>query len=110
MLMGDKYLAWERPGSVSYIRKVLKQKMEYCPTQSELQNVLHQKVFLGLKCHDLLLCQGASVWVPDPDAVWASAVILQDYSPGGRTLRLQLPDGKVTVDLKTGRKRNARNS
>lgn len=66
--------------------------------------MLHQKAFLGLKCHDLLLCQGVSVWVPDPDAVWASAVILQDYSPGGRTLRLQLPDGKVTVDLKTGRK------
>lgn len=44
MLMGDKYLAWERPGSVSHI-KVLKQKMEYCTTQSELQNVLHQRLF-----------------------------------------------------------------
>ncbi|TWW57764.1 Unconventional myosin-Vb [Takifugu flavidus] len=41
-----------------------------------------------------LYSKGASVWVPDPDAVWASAVILQDYRPGGRTLRLQLPDGK----------------
>ncbi|CAG01352.1 unnamed protein product, partial [Tetraodon nigroviridis] len=36
----------------------------------------------------------ASVWVPDPDAVWASAVILQGYSPGDKHLRLQLSDGK----------------
>lgn len=39
------------------------------------------------------------MWVPDPDAVWASAVILRDYSPGDRHLRLQLSDGKVTGDL-----------
>lgn len=45
------------------------------------------------------------MWVPDPDAVWASAVILQDYSPGRGHLRLQLSDGKVTVDLKRGKRR-----
>lgn len=53
----------------------------------------------GAECHDLLPHQGESVWVPDPDVVWVSAVILQDYSPGGRHLRLQLSDGKVTADL-----------
>uniref|UniRef100_H3CZ56 Methyl-CpG binding domain protein 3b n=1 Tax=Tetraodon nigroviridis TaxID=99883 RepID=H3CZ56_TETNG len=41
-----------------------------------------------------LYSKGASVWVPDPDAVWASAVILQGYSPGDKHLRLQLSDGK----------------
>lgn len=40
------------------------------------------------------------MWVPDPDVVWVSAVVLQDYSLGDKQLRLQLSDGKVTVDLK----------
>lgn len=39
--------------------------------------------------------QGATVWIPDPDAVWVSAVLLQAYSPGEKQLRLQLSDGKV---------------
>lgn len=39
--------------------------------------------------------QGAGVWIPDPDAVWVSAQLLQDYSPGEEHLRLQLPDGEV---------------
>lgn len=34
MLMGDKYLAWERPEGVLYARKVLKHKMKYCAAQS----------------------------------------------------------------------------
>ncbi|CAG5864870.1 unnamed protein product [Menidia menidia] len=40
-----------------------------------------------------LYTKGASVWVPDPDAVWASAQLLQDYRPGDRQLLLQLADG-----------------
>uniref|UniRef100_A0A3Q3VQD2 Myosin motor domain-containing protein n=1 Tax=Mola mola TaxID=94237 RepID=A0A3Q3VQD2_MOLML len=35
-----------------------------------------------------------SVWIPDPDAVWVSAVLLQDYSPGQKQLLLQLTEGK----------------
>lgn len=35
------------------------------------------------------------MWVPDPDAVWVSALLLQDYSPGEKHLLLQLSDGKV---------------
>lgn len=40
------------------------------------------------------------MWVPDPDAVWVSAVILQGYSLGDKQLQLQLSDGKVTVEQK----------
>ncbi|XP_041862212.1 unconventional myosin-Vb [Melanotaenia boesemani] len=36
---------------------------------------------------------GASVWVPDPDAVWVSAQLLQDYRPGDKQLQLQLSNG-----------------
>uniref|UniRef100_A0A7N6C0R4 Methyl-CpG binding domain protein 3b n=1 Tax=Anabas testudineus TaxID=64144 RepID=A0A7N6C0R4_ANATE len=35
------------------------------------------------------------VWIPDPDAVWVSAQLLQDYSPGENHLLLQLSNGKV---------------
>lgn len=35
------------------------------------------------------------MWIPDPDAVWASALLLRDYSPGEKHLLLQLSDGKV---------------
>lgn len=35
------------------------------------------------------------MWIPDPDAVWVSAVLLQAYSPGEKHLSLQLSDGKV---------------
>ncbi|XP_042369881.1 unconventional myosin-Vb [Plectropomus leopardus] len=41
-----------------------------------------------------LYSKGASVWVPDPDAVWVSALLLQDYSPGEKYVLLQLPNGK----------------
>ncbi|XP_040896238.1 unconventional myosin-Vb [Toxotes jaculatrix] len=41
-----------------------------------------------------LYSRGASVWIPDPDAVWVSAQLLQDYSPGEKHLRLQLSNGK----------------
>ncbi|XP_029001727.1 unconventional myosin-Vb [Betta splendens] len=41
-----------------------------------------------------LYSKGAAVWIPDPDAVWISAQLLQDYSPGGKHLLLQLPNGK----------------
>uniref|UniRef100_A0A8C5N7P0 Unconventional myosin-Vb-like n=1 Tax=Gouania willdenowi TaxID=441366 RepID=A0A8C5N7P0_GOUWI len=33
---------------------------------------------------------GASVWIPDSDAVWVSAQIIQDYKPGHKELLLQL--------------------
>lgn len=45
------------------------------------------------------------MWVPDPDAVWVSAVILQDYSLGDKQLRLQLSDGKVTVENNNKKKK-----
>ncbi|CAJ1060301.1 unconventional myosin-Vb [Xyrichtys novacula] len=41
-----------------------------------------------------LYSKGAGVWIPDPDAVWVSAQILQDYSPGQKHLLLQLSDGQ----------------
>ncbi|KAF7668363.1 hypothetical protein LDENG_00016100 [Lucifuga dentata] len=41
-----------------------------------------------------LYSKGASVWIPDPDAVWVSAQLLQDYSPGEKHLLLQLSDGR----------------
>ncbi|XP_068447209.1 unconventional myosin-Va [Clinocottus analis] len=40
-----------------------------------------------------LYSKGASVWIPDPDAVWVSGLLLQDYSPGEKHLLLQLSDG-----------------
>ncbi|KAM9385365.1 unconventional myosin-Va [Pholidichthys leucotaenia] len=40
-----------------------------------------------------LYSKGASVWVPDPDAVWVSAQLLQDYKPGDKQLLIQLSDG-----------------
>ncbi|XP_078115347.1 unconventional myosin-Vb [Sander vitreus] len=43
-----------------------------------------------------LYSKGACVWVPDPDAVWVSALLLQDYSPGEKHLLLQLSNGKET--------------
>uniref|UniRef100_A0A8C1QKS2 Methyl-CpG binding domain protein 3b n=1 Tax=Cyprinus carpio TaxID=7962 RepID=A0A8C1QKS2_CYPCA len=33
-----------------------------------------------------VVSQGASVWVPDPEAVWVSAQLLQDYRPGDHHL------------------------
>uniref|UniRef100_A0A7N6BW51 Methyl-CpG binding domain protein 3b n=1 Tax=Anabas testudineus TaxID=64144 RepID=A0A7N6BW51_ANATE len=41
-----------------------------------------------------LYTKGAGVWIPDPDAVWVSAQLLQDYSPGENHLLLQLSNGK----------------
>ncbi|KAM9848388.1 unconventional myosin-Va [Aulostomus maculatus] len=41
-----------------------------------------------------LYSKGASVWIPDPDDIWVSAQLLQDYSPGDERLLLQLSDGK----------------
>ncbi|XP_047198990.1 unconventional myosin-Vb [Hippoglossus stenolepis] len=43
-----------------------------------------------------LYSKGASVWIPDPDAVWVSAQLLQDYAPGEKHLLLQLSNGKET--------------
>ncbi|XP_067370667.1 unconventional myosin-Va isoform X2 [Channa argus] len=41
-----------------------------------------------------LYTKDASVWIPDPDSVWVSAQILQDYTPGEKHLLLQLSNGK----------------
>nr|XP_046247964.1 unconventional myosin-Vb isoform X2 [Scatophagus argus] len=41
-----------------------------------------------------LYSKGESVWIPDPDAVWMSALLLQDYSPADKHLLLQLSNGK----------------
>ncbi|XP_030639969.1 unconventional myosin-Vb [Chanos chanos] len=40
-----------------------------------------------------LYTKGACVWVPDPEAVWVSAKLLQDYNPGDQQILLQLSDG-----------------
>ncbi|XP_056134033.1 unconventional myosin-Va [Lampris incognitus] len=41
-----------------------------------------------------LYSKGARVWVPDPDVVWMSAQLLQDYNPAVKHLDLQLSDGR----------------
>uniref|UniRef100_A0A7N8XZJ9 Methyl-CpG binding domain protein 3b n=1 Tax=Mastacembelus armatus TaxID=205130 RepID=A0A7N8XZJ9_9TELE len=46
-----------------------------------------------------LYSKGASVWIPDPDAVWVSAQLLQDYSHGEKHLLLQLSDGKINYPV-----------
>ncbi|XP_015827032.3 unconventional myosin-Va isoform X1 [Nothobranchius furzeri] len=40
-----------------------------------------------------LYTKGASVWVPDPESVWVSARLLQDYKPGQKQLLLQIQNG-----------------
>uniref|UniRef100_A0A3P9K2G4 Myosin motor domain-containing protein n=1 Tax=Oryzias latipes TaxID=8090 RepID=A0A3P9K2G4_ORYLA len=40
-----------------------------------------------------LSCQGERVWVPDPEAVWVPAELLQDYRPGEKQLMLRLMNG-----------------
>lgn len=35
------------------------------------------------------------MWIPDPEDVWVSALLLQTYSPGEKHLLLQLSNGKV---------------
>uniref|UniRef100_A0A8D3D271 Methyl-CpG binding domain protein 3b n=1 Tax=Scophthalmus maximus TaxID=52904 RepID=A0A8D3D271_SCOMX len=37
----------------------------------------------------------SNVWIPDPDAVWVSAQLLQDYAHGDKHLLLQLSNGKI---------------
>uniref|UniRef100_A0AAX7VQ24 Methyl-CpG binding domain protein 3b n=1 Tax=Astatotilapia calliptera TaxID=8154 RepID=A0AAX7VQ24_ASTCA len=44
-----------------------------------------------------LYSKGANVWVPDPDAVWVSAQLLQDYRSGEKHLLLQLSNGNVRL-------------
>ncbi|KAK7889650.1 hypothetical protein WMY93_025210 [Mugilogobius chulae] len=40
-----------------------------------------------------LYCKGATVWVPDEEAVWVSAQLLRDYNPEESRLYLQLCNG-----------------
>uniref|UniRef100_A0A4W5Q2V8 Methyl-CpG binding domain protein 3b n=1 Tax=Hucho hucho TaxID=62062 RepID=A0A4W5Q2V8_9TELE len=42
-----------------------------------------------------LYAKGASVWVPDPEAVWVSAKLLKDYNLGDENVVLQISDGRV---------------
>ncbi|XP_039550928.1 unconventional myosin-Vb isoform X2 [Pimephales promelas] len=41
-----------------------------------------------------LYTKGACVWVPDPEAVWVSVQLLQDYRPGDQQILIQLSDGR----------------
>ncbi|KAK7137051.1 hypothetical protein R3I93_017195 [Phoxinus phoxinus] len=41
-----------------------------------------------------LYTKGACVWVPDPEAVWVSVKLLQDYHPGDQQILIQLSDGR----------------
>nr|XP_057930064.1 unconventional myosin-Vb isoform X2 [Doryrhamphus excisus] len=43
---------------------------------------------------DNQLVKGASVWIPDPDAVWVSAQLLQDYTCDDKHVLLQLNGGE----------------
>ena len=43
--------------------------------------------------------QFTRVWIPDPEEVWKSAEITQDYKDGDRSLHLQLEDGTVSTGL-----------
>ncbi|XP_010725383.1 unconventional myosin-Vb-like [Meleagris gallopavo] len=42
-----------------------------------------------------LYCKSTRVWILDPEEVWKSAEITQDYKEGDRSLHLQLEDGTV---------------
>ncbi|CAL9696916.1 unnamed protein product [Knipowitschia caucasica] len=42
-----------------------------------------------------LYSKGARVWLPDAAEVWKSAEVLKDYTPGDKTLSLQLEDGTL---------------
>lgn len=76
------------------ISPLLDSKWVHC-VQNVFKQELNNKIFVTDAVVCLLLCKGASVWIPDPDAVWVSAVLLQDYSPGQKQLLLQLTEGKV---------------
>ncbi|NXM85117.1 MYO5B protein, partial [Oenanthe oenanthe] len=39
--------------------------------------------------------QCTKVWIPDPDEVWKSAEITQDYKEGDKSLQLKLEDGTL---------------
>ncbi|XP_051979508.1 unconventional myosin-Vb [Xyrauchen texanus] len=41
-----------------------------------------------------LYTKGASVWVQDPEAVWVSAQLLQDYHSGDQQILIRLTDGR----------------
>ncbi|XP_077082574.1 unconventional myosin-Va [Siphateles boraxobius] len=41
-----------------------------------------------------LYTKGACVWVPDPEAVWVSVQLLQDYHSGDQHILIQLSDGR----------------
>uniref|UniRef100_A0A8C9WI17 Methyl-CpG binding domain protein 3b n=1 Tax=Scleropages formosus TaxID=113540 RepID=A0A8C9WI17_SCLFO len=47
----------------------------------------------------LFLQKGACVWVPDPEAVWVSAQLLQDFKPGDGLLLLKLGDVQHPVSV-----------
>ena len=54
---------------------------------------------LDLKLLSLPPMQFTRVWIPDPEEVWKSAEITQDYKDGDRSLHLQLEDGTVSTGL-----------
>ncbi|XP_077389347.1 unconventional myosin-Va isoform X1 [Festucalex cinctus] len=50
-------------------------------------------MLMDVKC----VIKGAIVWIPDPDAVWLSAHLVQDYTPDDKHVLLQLSGGKETL-------------
>uniref|UniRef100_A0A8D3CD60 Methyl-CpG binding domain protein 3b n=1 Tax=Scophthalmus maximus TaxID=52904 RepID=A0A8D3CD60_SCOMX len=65
---------------------------------SYLFELLHCEAGRNLKIIlviSLLYIKNKFVWIPDPDAVWVSAQLLQDYAHGDKHLLLQLSNGKV---------------
>ncbi|NXC72487.1 MYO5B protein, partial [Anhinga anhinga] len=41
--------------------------------------------------------QYTKVWIPDPNEVWRSAEIIQDYKEGDESLHLKLEDGTIYI-------------
>uniref|UniRef100_A0A8D3BYC8 Methyl-CpG binding domain protein 3b n=1 Tax=Scophthalmus maximus TaxID=52904 RepID=A0A8D3BYC8_SCOMX len=65
---------------------------------SYLFELLHCEAGRNLKIIlviSLLYIKNKFVWIPDPDAVWVSAQLLQDYAHGDKHLLLQLSNGKI---------------
>ncbi|KAM9796921.1 unconventional myosin-Va [Syngnathus typhle] len=44
-----------------------------------------------------LYTKGANVWTPDPDAVWVSAQLVQDYTPDDKHVLLRVSGGKESL-------------
>ena len=42
----------------------------------------------------ICICQGARIWIPDPEAIWRGAELLEDYT-GQAQVKVQYEEGEV---------------